>query len=168
MKKDKDIILFFDWKDGNKYSVFSNWHVFDFKVDDTEYTSMEQYMMSEKAKFFKDKVSYEKIMAEKDPESIKKLGRLVDNFDSAKWDKVKCPIIVKGLIGKCNSCPRLKNDLLDTGDSVIAEAFKDDKIWAIGLSIDDPDAYDMSKWKGKNLMGKCLMEARSLIKPSST
>ena len=51
--------------------------------------------------------------------------------------------------------------LLQTERSVLAECAVTDQIWGIGLSMKNPDRLDMSKWKGKNLLGFALMMVRS-------
>ena len=54
----------------------------------------------------------------------------------------------------------LKKLLLETGDSVIAEAAPGDRIWGIGLGCSDPHASNPSKWRGTNILGKALMRTR--------
>lgn len=44
-------------------------------------------MMAEKARIFGDEVIRAKILATSDPSAIKKLGRLVSNFDAEVWDE---------------------------------------------------------------------------------
>ena len=44
----------------------------------------------------------------------------------------------------------LKIELLNTQETILAECAVDDKIWGIGLSMNDKKRYDMSYWKGKN------------------
>ena len=39
-----------------------------------------------------------------------------------------------------------------------------DKIYGIGLGIDDRRCYDISKWKGLNLLGIALMKVRDELK----
>ena len=46
-------------------------------------------MMAKKARIFGDEAIMAKIIATSDPSAIKKLGRLVSNFDAEVWDE-KC------------------------------------------------------------------------------
>lgn len=119
--------------------------------------------MSEKANFFSDEESYNKIMNTKDPAIIKKLGRKVKNFNSKKWSNIKEYIVIKCLIHKVKYCEELKKSFINTDEHLIVEAFNEDKIWANGLSIDHKHAYIPELWNGKNLMGKCLMKARDIF-----
>lgn len=55
-------------------------------------------------------------------------------------------------------------ELLETGDQILVECNPKDSIWGIGLSVDNPDALDESKWKGQNLLGKILMQIREELR----
>lgn len=57
----------------------------------------------------------------------------------------------------------LKEKLWSTGHSVLAECAVKDKVWGIGLSMKDPDRFDKTKWKGKNLLGYTLMMVRDSL-----
>lgn len=61
---------------------------------------------------------------------------------------------------KFNSCKMLRELLLSTGNSILAEAAPNDSIWGIGLRIDDDRTNDPSKWCGRNVLGYALMKAR--------
>lgn len=54
----------------------------------------------------------------------------------------------------------MKAFLLATGDTILAEAAPRDRIWGIGMGKNNPLAQDPANWKGKNLLGFALMEAR--------
>ena len=60
--------------------------------------------------------------------------------------------------------PDLKTKLLETGSRPIGEASARDKYWGIGTSADTVKAAEPSKWPGKNVMGKLLMELRAELK----
>lgn len=44
-----------------------------------------------------------------------------------------------------------------------AEASPRDRIWGIGLAEDDPQASSPRTWRGLNLLGFALMEARDQL-----
>ena len=56
--------------------------------------------------------------------------------------------------------PALREFLLGTGDRVLVEASPMDRVWGIGLAADDERAADPARWRGLNLLGFALMEAR--------
>lgn len=43
-------------------------------------------------------------------------------------------------------------------------ALKKDNQWKIGIDINDENRFDVSKWRGKNLLGRILMEIRQELK----
>lgn len=43
------------------------------------------------------------------------------------------------------------------------ECAANDLVWGIGLSMDDPDRIDRSRWRGQNLLGLALMEVYSAL-----
>lgn len=53
--------------------------------------------------------------------------------------------------------------LLGTGTSVLAEAAPRDRIWGIGLNATNRDVATPCLWKGSNILGWALMEAREAI-----
>lgn len=64
------------------------------------------------------------------------------------------------VFAKFSQNENLKQQLIDTGSRIIAEASPYDKIWGIGLSEDNPMALDSTKWIGQNLLGEVLMTVR--------
>ena len=153
----------FFWANG---SSFSNWHRSRFVHNGIEYNTSEQYMMHMKAKLFEDAETAALIMKEKDPRKQKALGRQVRNFDQAEWEANAVDIMVSGLISKFVQNPVMRQELLNTGDTIIAEASPYDTVWGIGLAEDDPRAQDQSQWLGKNLLGVALMEVRDVLASS--
>ena len=135
-----------------------------FKSNNIEYNCAEQYMMSEKAKLFKDEQTYQLILKETIQGKIKKLGRQVKNFNKEVWDKNKENIVINGNILKFSQNEKLKKFLIETGDKILVEASKNDSIWGIGLEESNPDVKYPSKWKGQNLLGFSLMLVRDIIK----
>lgn len=146
------------------YGWLSNWYSSDFTVDEIKYSSMEQYMMYQKAVLFHDKEIAEKILEASGCGKIKALGRQVHNFDESIWRANREKIVVKGLTAKFTQNEKLKKLLLKTGNDTLAECAVGDKIWGIGLSMHDSRRLNQAEWQGQNLLGKCLMTVRSDIK----
>ena len=60
-----------------EYGFLSNWYLSKFIVSEVEYSSMEQYMMHQKAICFHDDGVAKKILETDDVSEIKQLGRMV-------------------------------------------------------------------------------------------
>lgn len=154
-----DMVLF--WKPP---AVFCQWTKSIFEMDRTTYCCAEQFMMAEKARVFRDRVTESAILATEDPAEHQKLGRQVRGFSAYRWEQVRFDIVVKANLAKFQQNPDMLETLLETETRTLVEASPRDTIWGIGLSASDADAYEPSRWKGRNLLGKALMEVRALVK----
>lgn len=155
------IICFHNPDEENGY--LSNWYPSCFRVDNINYSSMEQFMMYQKAICFKDSDMAAQILAEDDVSHIKQLGRLVERYNDHHWNGVRQIIVYNGLLAKFMQNDNLRAMLLNTQNAVLAECAVKDRIWGIGLSMKDADRFDRSKWKGQNLLGYALMMVREKI-----
>ena len=142
----------------------SNWYPSHFSVDDNKFTSMEQYMMYKKAVTFNDEKIANEILSITDVAEIKRLGRLVSGYNDNIWNGLRQIIIYEGLIEKFIQNDTLREKLLETQDAILAECAVKDCIWGIGLSMRDDNRFEMSKWRGQNLLGYSLMMVREKIK----
>ena len=161
------VIAFWGHTDDSKKTTkacFSQWYACRFEVDGVWYHTAEQYMMAQKASLFGDAATQEKIMAADNPKDYKALGRLVQHFDAAKWDAAKYDIVLRGNLAKFSQNPELFAFLDGTGDSVLVEGSPYDSIWGVKLNLDDPAILDPHNWRGENLLGFALMEARDLLR----
>lgn len=156
------MICFHNPDEENGY--LSNWYLSEFIIDDITFSSMEQYMMYEKAILFHDQETAEKILQTDNVAEIKALGRTVQNFDDTVWGQSREEIVYKGVFEKFRQNPELRKRLERTGEEVIAECAVKDRIWGIGLSMKDEDRFCVDRWKGQNLLGKILMDVRKDIK----
>lgn len=73
------------------------------------------------------------------------------------WSGKRQLIVYQGLISKLSQNEGLKEKLLNTGSSILAECSGTDKIWGIRLSMDDDNRYVIEEWKELNLLGFSLM-----------
>ena len=156
-----NVICFHNPEEENGY--LSNWYLSDFVLEGVTFSSMEQYMMWSKAKYFGDSDSKEKILATSDVKVIKELGRGVKNYDECLWNGIRQIVVYRGLLAKFTQDESLGAQLKATGSSILAECAVRDLIWGIGLSMHDRDRFDTSKWRGKNLLGYALMLVREEI-----
>ena len=120
---------------------FSNWYPCTFECDGITYSSMEQYMMHQKALIMCDDLTAQKILATDDPAEAKKLGKQVSPYIAPLWEELDA-----------------------TGEDLLIEAAPRDLVWGVGIGIDDPSHIIIARWKGQNLLGFALMQARAAIR----
>ena len=151
-------------KPGEENGWFSNWYLADFELDGVRYSSVEQCMMHRKALLFGDHTSADRIMRTTDPEKVKKLGREVANYSDAVWDGMRQIIVYRALLAKFGQNEELRDRLLATGTDTLAECARKDKVWGVGLAMDDPDRFHVALWRGRNLLGFTLMLVRDALR----
>ena len=159
----------------NKYCKFINNYVFflkgplsqwwksPFEENGINYINCEQYMMYQKAVLFNDFETAAKILLRNKPSEHKSLGRLVKGFDEDIWLKQKENIVYNGNYLKFTQNKDLKEILMATSDKLLVEANGEDKIWGIGMYVDDPNLLKTELW-GQNLLGNTLTKLREEIK----
>lgn len=172
------IVLFYGHSPKRSNRFFSNFAPSDFTVDTNTIRGAcdlgvfngpvmlhwsEQYLMLGKALLFGDAASAVKIITARSPDVVKALGRKVAGFNEEVWERERSNIMVAGLMLKFGAEP-LRSYLLETGDALMVECSPTDKIWGVGLKIGDLGAFRPETWKGKNLLGLALMEARKRLR----
>jgi len=152
-------------KDGSiTASCFSQWWHAPFTVDGLSYPTAEHWMMAAKARLFGDEQAASQILKAGSPKQAKQLGRQVNGFDGARWDAEKYRIVTEGSLQKFRQNPALRAFLLSTGNQVLVEASPVDRVWGIGLAADDEKATNPLLWRGENLLGFALMQARDRLR----
>lgn len=142
-------------------SIFSNFAPAPFTVDGIQFYNSEQYFMYQKAKVFNDDETAKLIVkVGKNPKEAKRLGRMVKNYDDNVWNDIRFDAMYNAIKLKFDNNEPLKKELMSYNDKTFVEASPIDRIWGIGMSEDNPDADDESKWKGQNLLGKALTKLR--------
>ncbi|MFD8812006.1 NADAR family protein [Streptomyces sp. NPDC059627] len=149
-------------------SCLSQWWPSRFVVDGVEYATAEHWMMAGKARLFGDAEAERAVLAAAHPAEAKKAGRLVRGFDEAIWQRERLAIVTEGSVHKFTADAALRDFLLATGDRVLVEASPVDRVWGIGLAATDTAAQDPSRWRGLNLLGFALMEARERLVAEGT
>ncbi len=161
----KKIVCFHNPEEINGF--LSNWYLSDFCVDKISYSSMEQYMMYQKALLFHDMEIAEQILNTSNVRKIKALGRSVQHYEDGVWNGMRQIIVYQGLSQKFQQNIELKEKLLATQEHLLAECAVQDKIWGIGLSMKDERRLYPEQWQGQNLLGFALMCVRSTLKQSA-
>ena len=126
---DKKVICFHNPDEENGY--LSNWFLSEFQSEGIKFSSMEQYMMYRKACAFEDMEIAERILATDNVAEIKALGRAVSNYNEVVWNGMRQVAIFCGLLEKFRQNEGLKQQLLETGDAILAECAVQDRIWGI-------------------------------------
>ncbi|KAI9662020.1 MAG: hypothetical protein M1831_002935 [Alyxoria varia] len=170
----------FFWKDDEvPYGFFCQWYRCKFMDPESGLTfnCAEQWMMWSKARMAGDDATARTIMATSSPRKQKQLGREVEGFEEAEWDKIRSDVVERGNYLKFTQCTNvaslsmnetrepstLKVLMLATGNKELAEASRFDRVWGIGFSEDDAESQPRSKW-GENLLGQALMKVRERIR----
>ena len=163
---------------GNEYASFSNFYEHrpisfvipswcgSRKGETVEVEFSEKSIMLCKASLFGDDITFEAIKQAKTPAKCKKFGRQVRGFRDEKWYRYICSIALAAVYCKFSQIADIKDILLDTGKNLIAEAAPDDKIWGIGLPMNSMEIQEPIRWRGMNILGWALMEARMIISTS--
>lgn len=88
----------------------------------------------------------------------------MSNYNENVWNGLRQLIVYEGLLAKFSQNEEFRNRLLSTGDAILAECAVKDCIWGIGLSMTDPDRFNITSWRGQNLLGYTLMMVRDKLK----
>jgi ribA/ribD-fused uncharacterized protein len=142
----------------------SQWYPAPFEVGGLHYASAEHYMMWEKALLFADTEAQARVLMARSPAEAKKIGRAVRGFDEARWAARRSEAVVRGNVAKFEQHPDLRDVLLATEARVLVEASPRDRVWGIGLGVERGRAVGPEGWRGLNLLGFALMEARARLR----
>lgn len=144
-------------------SCLSQWFPRGFEIDGVHYRTAEHWMMAEKARLFRDQAALARILASATPAEAKRHGRSVRGYDEASWERVRSEYVVRGNIAKFDQNADLGEFLRATGERVLVEASPHDRVWGIGMSASTPEAREPARWRGRNLLGFALMQARDRL-----
>ena len=129
------------------------------------YATAEHYMMAGKARLFGDAEAGARVLAADAPRRGQ--GRRAAGARLRRRHLGRAPLRPRGRRATCakfGQNPALRDFLLGTGDRVLVEASPLDRVWGIGLAADDePRPATPARWRGLNLLGFALMEAREQL-----
>lgn len=143
-----DKIEFYSAK-GNHGHFFSFWYGAPFKINEYLYKTREHFFQAKK---FAGTRYESEIRDIKSPMECAKAGRDRSKPFRKDWESVKYSIMLEGIVAQCEQNPNFKKLLLATGGAELVEHTSNDAIWGDG-----------GNGKGQNLLGKALMEARSVM-----
>lgn len=160
----ENTLYFYSHRQGD-YKSFSQFFPCTFTMEYNgeiiTYNCSEQHHHQQKALLFNDKESALKIMTKTDPADQKRLGRRVKNFDQTVWLQNCYDICKRCNIAKFSQNPDLLEILISTKGKSLAEAATEDCVWGIGISAAQSKAR--VKWRGRNLLGKVLVDIRDNV-----
>lgn len=160
-KREVDAVFFH--KPDEPYGFLSNWFYSPFDINNTHYTSAEQYIMHQKCLLFGDEDSAKAVLATDYPDKQQIIGRQTNGYVNSIWAGSRQLIAVRGLLTKFSQNEELRDKLFGTKESYLVECAHSDTIWACGKRLNEPDRLDASKWTGQNILGFSLMEVRSML-----
>ncbi len=154
------------------YGCFSNWFSSEFVYAGVEYCCAEQYMMAQKVAMGDRYDLYSEIMRTEDPAKMKALAgkESFPEFMKIKtaWDRNCRHIVKRGVKAKFIQNLRMLQELLDTGNALLAECAGQDTVWGIGINLQNPAWKDVRRWCGNNYLGIILMEIRDELRAELT
>lgn len=153
-RSDKATVFF------TKNSPFSNHFYSPFTLEGIRYVCVEQYLAAHKAHLADDKELARQAMASSDPADHKVVLNKLRPVVSKEWAEKAPALITPAIRAKFVQNPNIAQFLTDSHPLLIGEASRD-KVWGIGLSLEDPNALDDSKWAPEgNLLGRTLVSIR--------
>ena len=80
-----------------QHSPLSNFHYSPFTINDQEFQTAEKYIQYQKACYFNDQETAEKILISKDPFESKTLSRNIANYDNESWKHIAKSVCYPGI-----------------------------------------------------------------------
>ena len=139
--------------------VLSNFYTCTVKMFNQEFTSSEQAYQWRFAKYVElDDIAAE-IMASRTPAEAKDIASRIPRHLHRDWHSFKHCVMREVLHAKADSCPRFKQELIQTGDRKLVEATRD-LFWASGLSPKESASTQPGYYPGLNQLGRVLERVR--------
>lgn len=141
-------------KDTAVFGCFSNFSAHPVQVDGVVWPTTEHFFQGMKPPQGHEEVR-EEVRSCKTPGKAKHLGRRVPLRDD--WDTYRLEVMLTALRAKFSQHPSIGETLLLTGDRELVEDNKSDAFWGCGAN-----------GKGKNMLGKLLMQVREEMRSGLT
>lgn len=138
----------------DEYGCFSNFSKHGFELEGKFWLTSEHYFQAQK---FAGSVYEEEIQKAKSPMDAARMGRDRSKPLRPDWELVKDEVMKKAVLQKFLTNIDIREILISTSTEEIIEETTDDYYWGCG-----------SDGTGKNMLGKILMEVRSIIESKYT
>ena len=136
------------------YGEFSNFAGFPIKLGNKTWPTTEHFFQAMK---FKDKSAQEKIRKANSPMLAARMGRDRKRTLRRDWESAKVNVMREAVMAKFTQHEELRDMLLDTGDAKIIEHTANDDYWGDG-----------GNGKGKNMLGRILVDTRTKLREKET
>ena len=135
----------------DEYGEFSNFAGYPIRIGKKTWPTSEHYFQAMK---FRDKSEQEKIRKANSPMLAARMGRDRKKRTLRKdWESAKCNVMGEAVLAKITQHEELRELLLATGDAKIIEHTANDDYWGDG-----------GDGKGKNMLGRILMDVRAKLR----
>jgi ribA/ribD-fused uncharacterized protein len=159
-------VIVFEGTDSDNYGYLSLDWAITIEIDSTMYHSAKQAIYAELAKFFNDEIHLQQILATKTADEVNySLEDVPGENNGDKWNAQLRILLYDVNYEKFKQYPELAGKLLETKNAMIGAYLPGDAVIGTGISIDNLDAKDTTKW-GENILGKALMNIRDTLKES--
>ena len=160
---EKAPVIVFEGTESDDYGYLSlDWAVM-IEFNSTMYHSAKQAIYAELAKFFNDEVHLPQLLAAKTADEIDyTLEDVPGENNSDKWNEQLRKLMYDVNLAKFKQYPELAAKLLETKNAILGAYLPGDMMLGTGISIENIDAKDSSKW-GENVLGKSLMNIRDVL-----
>lgn len=149
------VVVFF-----TKHSPLSNHFPCSFIIESATFNCVEQFLAVQRAFLAKNKSLTRRAMGTNNPAVHKSILNTLREDQPEVWRERAEYIVMTALRAKFFQNRDLARFLMDTYPRLIGEASKNE-VWGIGLSLDNKDVLDSSKWReGGNLLGTSLAKVR--------
>ncbi|NUP08811.1 MAG: NADAR family protein [Polyangiaceae bacterium] len=147
----RERILFYSVSD--EYGELSNFAPYPIRLDGVQWPTTEHFFQAQK---FSDADVREQIRRAPNPGEAARIGRSRKLRLRPNWDSAKVGVMRRAVRAKFEQHPDLAALLLATGDAEIVEHTERDAFWGDG-----------GDGRGENVLGRILMEVRSMLKGSA-
>ena len=136
----------------------SNFYPAKFMIGCETYISTEQYIQAQKAEYFKDKQSYDKIMCAINSLDSKNFARGIRNFNRRMWESVAKDICRPGIQAKFMQNPDLLQVLVEKISNKTIVESANDQLWGTGVPLARDGCLNKERWISPGILGELLME----------
>jgi len=147
-KKQREAVYFYSTR--GKYGCFSNFSRHSFELDGKQWPTSEHYFQAQK---FAGTPHEEEVHAAPSPKEAANRGRDRSRPLRTDWEEAKDDVMHRAVRAKFEQNADIQEVLLGTGDREIVEDTTHDYYWGCGTD-----------GTGKNMLGKILMEVRTILR----